>query len=459
VKQVKVLVIGAGPTGLGAAYQLNRHEGVDWLLCEQSTEIGGLSQSIIDDAGYTWDIGGHVWFSHYDVVSNLLAEILGSDGYYEHRRDAAIQYGSHWVPYPFQDHLQALPGDVRTECLAGLVEAAITAASGSQGPPENFSEYITAAFGIGITEAFMRPYNEKVWAHPLGDMSWSWIGERVSVPDPIAAIRNALGAPKDTEWGPNSTFVYPKSGGTGAFWDALANTLPQERIRLGARAVSIDRENKIVSFEDGATIGYEYLITTVPLDITARLIGDPSLIELTSGLSHSSVHVIGLGVDAAVGERLGDRCWMYFPDPELPFYRVTHFSHYSPANVPAGIDGSSLLIEVAESATMPVDTDDLVDRVIAGLVSAGVLENAEQVSHVWTHRAEYGYPTPTLNREEIVSLALAELGSANILSRGRFGAWRYEVGNMDHSFMQGYEAAARALTGCAEPTLGLDGDR
>jgi protoporphyrinogen oxidase len=453
VKQVKVLVIGAGPTGLGAAYQLNRHDGVDWLLCEQSSEVGGLSRSIVDEAGYTWDIGGHVWFSHFDVFSNLLVKLLGVDGYIEHRRDAAIRCCDSWVPYPFQDHLQALPGEVRSECLAGLVEAALASASGATAPPENFAEFITATFGSGIAEAFMRPYNEKVWAYALEDMSWSWTGERVSVPDPATAVRNTLGDSKDTEWGPNASFVYPKSGGTGAFWRALADTLPPERLRLGTRAISIDRENKIATFEDGTEVGYEYLITTAPLDVTARLIGDPALIELTSRLEHSSVHVIGLGVDASVGERLGNRCWMYFPDPELPFYRVTHFSHYSPANVPQGVDGASLLVEVAESASKPVAADGLADHVIAGLVSAGVLESAGQVTHVWTHRTEHGYPTPTLNRDEIVNKALAALGSANIFSRGRFGAWRYEVGNMDHSFMQGYEAAARALTGCAELTV------
>ena len=171
------------------------------------------------------------------------------------------------------------------------------------------------------------------------------------------------------------------------------------------------------------------------------------------GLKHNSVHVLGLGVDGVVGEALGTRSWMYFPEDSAPFYRVTNFSHYSPAHLPAGSDGASLLVEVAESTTRPVDANSLVDQVMSGLITARLLDEASQVTHVWTHREEYGYPIPTLGRDDGVDAALALLETHDVFSRGRFGAWRYEVGNMDHSFMQGFEAATRVLTGADELTV------
>ena len=143
----------------------------------------------------------------------------------------------------------------------------------------------------------MRPYNEKVWATPLEEMSWSWIGERVSVPDPVRAIRDALVPSHDSQWGPNNTFVFPKQGGTGSFWTALGEALPDDRVVFGAEAVAIDLAAKVVTFSDGSSVGYNHLITTAPLDVTARMSGEQALLEATAGLKHNSVHVLGLGVD------------------------------------------------------------------------------------------------------------------------------------------------------------------
>lgn len=448
-----VLIIGGGPAGLGAAWQLARFPDVDWRLYEREDQVGGLSRSICDTAGFTWDLGGHVCFSHYDVFEAILESALGTDGFYEHRREAWIRFAQSWVPYPFQNNLQRLPVDVGMKCLAGLIVAAMTQAAGTEHAPENFDEFIDATFGDGIAEAFMRPYNKKIWAHPLESMSYNWIGERVAVPDPALAAKSMAVGEGDDTWGPNSRFLFPKAGGTGAIWCGIGRMLPQSRVFLSREAVSIDRSSKTVAFADGSEVNYDRLITTAPLDVTASMIGDPNLILATSGLAHSSVNVVGVAVPQSVGKQLGMRCWMYFPQTDIPFYRVTHFSHYSPAHVPVDSGLASLLVEVSESSYRPVDQGRLVDSVIDGLVSSGLLDGREQVQHVWGHRVEHGYPIPTRARDDIVSRLLVELEADGIFSRGRFGGWRYEVGNMDHSFMQGYEAAARVLTGCAELTI------
>lgn len=447
---LEVLILGAGPTGLGAAWCLDSHGQRDWLALEQLPTYGGLSRSIVDKAGYTWDIGGHVCFSHYDTFNEVLCSTLGPENCYEHERHAWIRHEHTWIPYPFQNNLHRLEGSARERCLSGLFAAAAAQAHGSD-TPASFLEFIHATFGEGIAEEFMVPYNRKVWAHPLQSMSYRWIGERVSVPDPEQVARAARSGLDDVAWGPNNRFLFPKKGGTGAFWNAIAANLPQELLRTETRVIRIDAKNRTVFTEDGERIGYRHLVTTAPLDTLSRMLGDEDLIAATSQLAHNTMHVVGLGVDSAVTDRLGSWCWMYFPSARSPFYRVTNFSHYSPAHAPGC--GGALMVEVAQPARMSLSSEELIGDVVRGLVAEGVLESADQVCHVWSHQAEHGYPIPTLGRDAIVDAALSSLEKDHIFSRGRFGAWRYEVGNMDHSFMQGYEVATRIMHGTPEVTL------
>jgi hypothetical protein len=144
---------------------------------------------------------------------------------------------------------------------------------------------------------------------------------------------------------------------------------------------------------------------------------------------------------------------MYFPEANAPFYRVTQFSHYSPENVDDSSRHWSLMAEVCESPNRPVDAASVASDTVRALVAAGLVESERQVTHTWTHRVEHGYPTPTKDRDEILLELLPALAERGIWSRGRFGAWRYEVANMDHSYMQGVEVVQHLLHGSPELTL------
>src|SRR5262245_35381667 len=85
-----VLILGAGPTGLGAAYQLSALGHHDWQLIESASSPGGLASSFVDEHGFTWDIGGHVQFSHYDYFDRAMQEFLGLDGWYHHQRESWV---------------------------------------------------------------------------------------------------------------------------------------------------------------------------------------------------------------------------------------------------------------------------------------------------------------------------------------------------------------------------------
>ena len=144
---------------------------------------------------------------------------------------------------------------------------------------------------------------------------------------------------------------------------------------------------------------------------------------------------------------------MYFPESNCPFYRVTHFSHYSPNNVPDPSTQWSLMAEVSESPHRPVDGSHVVADVVRGLIAASLLSSERHVHHTWHTRLEHGYPVPSLHRDRGLDGIQTMLRARDVFSRGRFGAWKYEVSNQDHSFAQGVEAVDAWLDGAEEVTL------
>jgi protoporphyrinogen oxidase len=449
-ERASIVILGAGPTGLGAARRLTELGVDDWLLLEASGYPGGLAASFADDAGFTWDVGGHVQFSHYEYFDRAMDDLLGPDGWLTHERESWVWVRGRFVPYPFQNNVRLLPPGDAEKCLHGLVDI-------TQSPrqrPENFAEWMEAKFGSGICDVFMRPYNFKVWAHPPELMSASWVGERVAVTDLRRVLSNIVHERDDVSWGPNNTFRFPKRGGTGSVWRACAARLPQDRVRLGWRAARISLDDMTVTTSHGHRIACDKIISTMPLDQLVVVADRSDLAPIArAGLLRSASNIFGIGLRGRPPESLSKKCWMYFPEGNCPFYRVTVFSNYSPNNVPKPEEQWSLMAEVSESPHKPVDRGLLQDAVIDGAIATGLIDSRESIVSLWQHRAEYGYPIPSIGRDSALSELLPALDCRGVLSRGRFGAWKYEVSNQDHSFMQGVEAAERIVNGRQEITV------
>ncbi len=115
----QIVIIGAGPCGLACARELDRLGEQNWIILERNDHAGGLASSVIDPAGFTWDLGGHVVFSHFGEFDALLEEVMDGD-IWQHDRSSYIRYDDRWVPYPFQNNLRHLPREVIDECLQGL---------------------------------------------------------------------------------------------------------------------------------------------------------------------------------------------------------------------------------------------------------------------------------------------------------------------------------------------------
>ncbi|KAK9796975.1 hypothetical protein WJX73_004167 [Symbiochloris irregularis] len=483
VEKVGVLVIGAGPTGLGAATRINQHGLKDWLLIDQADEAGGLACTDITPEGFLFDMGGHVIFSHYLYFDQLIDAAIGSGdkAWNTLERVSYVWIKDRWVAYPFQNNISALPKEDQITCINGVADAKVANAT-AQTKPANFDEWIMRVMGTGVADLFMRPYNFKVWAHPTTAMQCEWLGERVATVDIKRLVNNVIVNKEDASWGPNAVFRFPLEGGTGAIWKGVAKLLPKDKQRYGKDngVTGIDKDKKIVKLANGRSIQYDALISTLPLDIMLTWTGQD---EWSKGLTRSSSHIIGIGIRGQCPHGL--KCWLYFPEDNCPFYRTTVFSHYADKNTPApdaklktlclgdasDAKGSqaeagpywSLMFEVSESTEKPVNQKmvdlgggkwaEVVKECVIGALNTKMISKDDQIVSLYHRRLEHGYPTPSLGRDGVLAEALPWLRQHNIWSRGRFGSYKYEVGNQDHSLMLGVECADNVLFGAKELTL------
>ncbi|KAF7680418.1 udp-galactopyranose mutase-like protein [Alternaria burnsii] len=474
---VDVLVIGAGPTGLGAAKRLHQIDGPSWLIVDSNETPGGLASTDTTPEGFLYDVGGHVIFSHYKYFDDCIDEALpNDDDWFTHERVSYVRCKRQWVPYPFQNNLSMLDKDDQAKCVDGLIDAALEARVANT-KPKDFDEWIMRQMGVGIADLFMRPYNFKVWAVPTTKMQCQWLGERVAAPNVKGVINNIIHNKTAGNWGPNATFRFPARDGTGGIWKAVAKTLPESKTKYGehAKVNKVDADGHKVHLNDGTVVNYKKLVNTMAVDALVEAMGDKELIDLSKGLFYSSTHVIGVGLRGERPERIGDKCWLYFPEDDCPFYRATIFSNYSPYNQPQKdvklatqqlADGSkprstepkegpywSIMLEVSESSMKPVDEKNMLKDCIQGLINTEMIKSDDEIVSTYHRRFDHGYPTPSLEREGVLTKLLPALQQKDILSRGRFGSWRYEVGNQDHSFMLGVEAVDHVVNGAVELTL------
>lgn len=464
-----LLILGAGPTGLGAGWRaeaLGRLRGrqVNWRILEAGAGAGGLAASEVDAAGFRWDLGGHVIYSHYADFDGLLAELFEPSELRAVERSRWIWLGERLVPYPVQRNVHRLPAELAIECLDGLLEAWRTGPG--EAPFSSFADWYERSFGAGLSRHFFHPFNTKMWATDPRRMAVEWTGARsgsghANVPtvDVRRLMEHMVHGSEDRGWTPDQCFPYPVRGGTGEIWRRLFATLPAERVMLGARAVCVHSAARELEVESGERLPYRNLVSTLPLDQFAALVPErPEWLDLARGLAATQCHLVGFGFEGRPPAAFGDASWIYFPEEQFPFFRATVLSRYAPENVPDPERHWSLLLECSGSSERPLDPVTIVERCENSLANAGLLGHAldggpARIATRWHKYLPRAYPIPTADRERYLVPLHAALEAAGIRSRGRFGGWRYEVCNQDHAFMQGVEATDAALLGAAERTL------
>ena len=455
----KIVILGAGLTGLGAGYRLNRYNSRNWKIFECHPFAGGLAASFQDSQGFTWDIGGHVIFSRLARYNRLISRLLGSDAFVI-KRNAFVFLSlppgkyrrgqGHFIPYPFQNNIGFLPPRVLLECLEGLI-----AVGESSAPAKNFEEWLLSHFGSGIARYFVLPHNRKLWRYPLKKMSADWVGRRVAKVDLKRVIKNVVLKIPDADWGGNREFKFPKKGGTGEISRRLLPWV-KEHLCLKKKMRAIDLKKRVIYFAGGERVPYDILISTIPVDQLIKNSNAPSVVKgAAEGLEHNSISVVGVGVRGQIST---SRTWGYFPEKEYPFQRITYFSNYSPENVP-GKGYYSIIAEITRRGKRRKSKAGLIKETTDGLIRAHIIKEAHRskIASTFFLDREYAYPIPTLQREHRLKKILPYLEERGVYSRGRFGAWRYEIGNMDHSLLQGIEVVERILEGKEESVLNSAG--
>jgi UDP-galactopyranose mutase len=482
-----IIVIGAGPTGLSAAYHLGREA----LLLERNERVGGWCRSIVD-RGFTFDFAGHIMFSKDNYVHELYHRLLGDNVHWQDR-EAWVYSKGVYTRYPFQGALYGLPPEVIKECLLGAIEArygaspaaanggtpaptpqavegdsiedccadgtvesvgangascAPTAAAASNAEPRNFEEFIYKVWGAGIAKHFAIPYNRKLWAVPLAEMETSWLGGRVPLPDLAEMIDGAL-QPVPKPMGPNARFGYPLHGGFQALMDGFLPLLAGElRLNTSVQAISLARHT--VTLNTGEELPYDQIISTMPLPVLVKMLGDqaPAAVQqAAAGLRYVSVRCVNLGIGR---ERLTEKHWIYYPEDTV-FHRIFVQGNASPyCNAPGGF-GITCEITYSEYKPLPVDGADLIERCIADCQRVGLFGPNDPVWAANQVDMPHAYVVYDHQRAQNVTLIREWLQTHDILLAGRYSEWEYY--NSDHAFLAGKKAAdlARQLQAARMP--------
>lgn len=446
----KIVVLGAGPTGLGAAYRLFDIEYKNWSIYEKNNYIGGLSASFKDTYGFMWDIGVHVLFSNNVRFNRLVDDLLNND-VLTFKRECWIWIKDSFIKYPFQNNFHMHPDkNLVFECVWGLFENL-----NKKGSHKNFEEWIYYFFGEGIARYFMIPYNKKVWACPLSRMDYNWIAERVSIIDIKRIQKNIISQREDADWGPNNIFRYPLSGGIGGLFNKFLPYI-RDNLCLNKNAIKIFSDKKEIVFEDGEKATYDTLISTMPLNELIGKIDDKPerLGRYAEEFLWSGGYIVGIGIHKPCPS---NKSWMYFPGNDSLFYRVTYLSNYSPDMTP-NAEYFSFLVETSYSKFKNVSKETIIEETIRGLINSNLLKEEDRSLIVSTFLIDvpYTFPVPFTGRDNAIKDIQSFLSERNIFSRGRFGGWKYEVGNMDHSVLQGMEIVDKILFNNAEIIYKID---
>lgn len=422
-----IVVIGAGPAGLALGHGL-RAAGRDVTLLERETEAGGLCRSFTVRR-HTFDLGGHAFFTKHPSVLELV-EQLAPEPLHQQPRDAWVYSHEAFVPYPFQSNLFGLPTDVVRDCLVGAIER-WAAPPGTT--PRHLADYLESQFGPGIAEHFLRPYNNKLWALPLDEITVGWTGERIVQPDIRAIVAGAIDRVDFRDY-PNANVRYPARGGFIELYRPLIDSLADRLVH--AEVSRLDLSRRQVQTADGGAYDYEHLVATLPLpDLVARTVqAGPTEQEAAAALAHNSLHLVSLvaTTDAPVTMHR-----VYAADPEIPFHKLVLNDTSSPSLAVEGTVGFQA--EVSYSPHKPVDVAALPDRVVSALVRMGLLRSASDVLEVDVRHVHYAYPVSTAAGTHALA-HLEEFYAAHGVSLlGRFGQWAYI--NSDTAVQRGLQLA------------------
>jgi protoporphyrinogen oxidase len=444
-----VLIIGAGPAGLTAAYELAKL-GRRATLLEADDQVGGLARTV-NYRGYRFDIGGHRFFSKIPLINDLWHEILGED-FLLRPRLSRIYYREHFFDYPLKA-LNALTGLGPVEAL--LVMLSYTKAQLLPRAEEtNFEQWVANRFGYRLYNIFFKTYTEKVWGMPCTEIAADWAAQRIKNLSMYEALRNAVFSTKQARDGQIVTtlidqFHYPPLG-PGMMWERCAEmlaaqgneTIPGVRVeRIRHRNGQLECVYGRTSAGEAVEFGADHFISTMPLRELIHAL-DPAppdhILRAASALRYRDYLTVVLIVKRAL---VFPDNWIYIHSPKVKMGRIQNYKNWSPAMVPDS-SRTSLGLEY-----FLWDNDAEWSWSDARLIELGIRECA-QIKLIDPHDVEDGTVVriqkayPVYDQWYHTSLATVRQyleSFPNLQTIGRNGLHRYN--NQDHSMLTGIYAA------------------
>jgi protoporphyrinogen oxidase len=341
----KAVIVGAGPAGLTAAYQLSKH-GAPVVVLESDPEyVGGISRTV-NYKGFRFDIGGHRFFSKSREVEDLWTEIAGAD-MLDRPRSSRIYYRGQFYAYPLRpfEALSKLGLLESICCMLSFAEARLHPTR----DPKTFEEWVVNQFGERLFRIFFKTYTEKVWGMKCNEISADWAAQRIKGLSLGSAIKHALlpkRKPKDRALVVKTlidTFRYPRLG-PGMMWEACARKIQGfgGEVRLGQHVTGCRfdaaRDAWVVTARDRkGNIGEfsgNHLISSMPMrELVSQI--EPALADEVSRAAESLRYRDFLTVGLIVrDQRSFNDNWIYIHDPSVQVGRVQNYKSWSPEMVP-----------------------------------------------------------------------------------------------------------------------------
>jgi len=425
----RVIIIGAGLTGLVAAERLEAG-GVEPVVLEREAEAGGCCRSIERD-GFTFDYTGHLLHVGRPETEAYLRLVNAWDDLAVHQRRAAVSINGEITPYPVQIHTHGLAPEVRRDCLLGFIHAWAR----PDGDPRTFREWVLERFGDGLARHFFFPYNRKLYRAEPEELSLDWVGRYVPKPQLEDVVNGALGL-HDRQVGYNAVFRYPESGGIRALPDAVARRV--RGLRLEHEVCRVHLAARRVELGTGECLDWDHLVFTGSLPRLLDMIADdlPEAVrEARSCLRWVRVANLALGVE---GPAPRQEHWLYYPDPEVPFYRVGFPSNHGHV-APDGFHTVSVELSLDPERA---DLDRLVEASEHMLSRLGLLEpSAVAVRQVTV--IDPAYVVFDHHRRTAVATLRRFFKDRGVLLSGRWAEWKYSA--MEDAVLDGMAAARRIL--------------
>jgi protoporphyrinogen oxidase len=443
----RIIVLGAGPCGLSAAWSLCQ-DGFPVTVLEKEELVGGLCQTI-NYLGFRFDLGGHRFISEDPKLVKTISELMKGELLLRNRK-STIRFQGQDFSYPLSllDLINKLPISLLVRALRDYLR---------KKPPfyltkESLEEWLISHYGSTLYNLFFRPYTTKLWGISPAQMAPDWAGERIP---PLHLTNLLLKAfkKKNSFRHYASRYFYPKKG-IGQIFQEMAHEIAchggriclsslVERLYIEGKrikAVEIKKDN------DREIIELDWLIATIPLPSLVNLICPPlapSLRELAHQLRYRSLRFLNLLIDSS---SISDNTWIYVPDKDFVISRIQEPRNRSPYSTPAGF--TSLILEIPCSVGDQIwqaDNLSLYQHCMDELKHLGIDLQGKVIDYFFT-RVEYAYPIYHLGYQSVRQTLLAAFNTIeNILLLGRQARFHYLF--MDQAIGQGIDGARQIKEG------------